>query len=103
MDRARVPLIDIGPYFSGDSASRRRVGKAIGAACADIGFFSIAGHRVDPVIVAELRRTSHEYFALPDAEKRKCVHPVAGTPRGLRVYEGRGARPRRRAGGAARP
>lgn len=88
MNRARVPLIDIEPFFSGDAASRRRVGKEIGAACADIGFFSIAGHRVDPGIVDDLRCTSHEYFALPDAEKRECVHPVAGTPRGLRVYEG---------------
>ncbi len=88
MTMSRVPLIDIAPYFGGDPQTRRRIGKAVGAACADIGFFSIEGHGVDRAAIEALRRVSREYFALPEAEKRKCVHPVPATPRGLRVLEG---------------
>jgi len=88
MTASRIPLIDIAPYFDGDPQTRRRIGKEIGAACADIGFFSITGHGIDRAIIQDLRRVSHEYFALPEAEKRVCVHPVPGTPRGLRVMEG---------------
>ena len=88
MTASRVSLIDIAPYFTGDAQTRRRIGKEIGAACADIGFFSITGHGIDPLIIENLRRVSHIYFARPEEEKRKCVHLVPGTPRGLRVMEG---------------
>ncbi len=88
MTASRIPLIDIAPYFEGDIRTRRRIAKAIGAACADIGFFSIAGHGVDQAVIEDLRRVSHEFFALFEAEKRKCVHLVPGTPRGLRVLQG---------------
>ncbi len=88
MMSARVPLIDIGPCFEGDPAARRRIAGEIGAACADIGFFTLAGHGVDRGVTECLRRAARAFFVLPDAEKRRCVHPVAGTPRGLRVMEG---------------
>ena len=101
MTAKRVPLIDIAPYFGGGPQTRRRIGKEIGAACADIGFFSISGHGVDRAVIERLRRLSHEYFALPEAEKRRCVHPVPGTPRGLRVMQGEALG--RAAGGEAQP
>ena len=101
MATARVPLIDIAPCFGGGLDARRRVAGEIGAACADIGFFSIAGHGVAPAVIDRLRRTAHEFFALPEAEKRRAVHPVAGTPRGLRAMEGEALG--RAAGGAAPP
>ena len=103
MDRARVPLIDIEPYFSGDAAARRRVGKAIGAACADIGFFSIAGHRVDPRDRRGVAPHLARVFRAAGRGKTEMRPSRGRHAQGPARLRGGGARPRRRAGGAARP
>ena len=36
---AKIPLIDLSPYFVGDSADKRRVADEISRACERIGFF----------------------------------------------------------------
>ena len=60
-----VPLIDL----SQGSAATQAL--AIDAALCSAGFFGIAGHGVDPGIVARAFDAGHRFFALPQAEKER--------------------------------
>ena len=46
-----VPVIDIGPYFTGDETAKQKLADEIGAACREIGFYIIVGHGVSPKLV----------------------------------------------------
>src|SRR5262249_5344814 len=59
--------------------------REIDATCREIGFFTITGHGVPVATMNELRSKAHTFFALPLEEKRRAIHPVAGTPRGYRA------------------
>jgi hypothetical protein len=67
-----IPLIDIGPSFSGSKEARQAVADKIGAACRDIGFFQITNHGVSLAaregVLEQARRFFHD---LPLAEKQK--------------------------------
>ena len=88
MSADTVPLIDISPFLSGDPAGRASVAQAVAAACEEIGFFAISGHGVPQDLIENLREAAHAFFEQPEDIKRKTVHPVPDTPRGLRVLQG---------------
>jgi isopenicillin N synthase-like dioxygenase len=73
-----VPVVDISPIRSGDAASISVLGRTIDEACRKIGFLVIRGHGVPADLIAEVRRLSWEFFALPEAEKEK-LRPPKGT------------------------
>ena len=81
-----VPVIDIAPFgTSGDRArplERDAVVRAVGAACTDIGFFTIAGHGVPAALVDRMIATSREFFDLPPGEKRRMARPRPEQSRG---------------------
>ncbi len=77
-----VPVIDLTPARAGDRTDREHVARQIDTACREIGFFAITGHGVPDVLVTDLRRHAHEFFALPVPEKLNARHPVRGTNRG---------------------
>jgi isopenicillin N synthase-like dioxygenase len=81
----RIPVIDLTPAREGDLRARQAVAREMDWACREIGFFTIAGHGVPVAVMDELREQAHAFFALPLDEKRKAIHPVAGTPRGYRA------------------
>jgi isopenicillin N synthase-like dioxygenase len=83
-----VPVIDLTAARGDDRAERRRVARAIDAACREIGFFAISGHGVADRIVDDLRGRAHEFFGLPLGEKLRARHPVAGTNRGYHPIGG---------------
>ena len=83
-----VPLIDLTPARQGDRHERTRIARQIDEACRDIGFFTIAGHGVSPVVVQDLREAAHAFFALPLTDKQQASHPVEGTPRGYHAIAG---------------
>ena len=66
---SEIPLIDLGPYFSGDPAAKRRVAGEINRACERIGFFLVSGHRVEPALCESMRRESRAFFDLPLEQK----------------------------------
>ncbi len=66
-----VPVIDISSSITGDVAARQMVADAVARACETSGFFVIAGHGVDPELVARTERTSIEFFALPEETKQR--------------------------------
>lgn len=73
---APVPLIDIGPFISGDAAARADVARQVAEACEGIGFMMVTGHGIDPGLIADFYRVSYEFFGLPIAEKSKACSPV---------------------------
>jgi isopenicillin N synthase-like dioxygenase len=68
-----IPVVDVSS--PGAAAS-------IGSACADVGFFSIVGHSIDPKLVAGVWDTARAFFDLPDADKNQVAMPYAGYPYG---------------------
>ena len=64
-----IPLIDLGAYFAGDRAGKRRVAEEISRACEHIGFFLVSGHGVDPALCEQARRESMAFFELSLEEK----------------------------------
>ncbi len=67
-----LPVLDVGPLVAptgDDPGARERLAEAIDAACADVGFFTIVGHGVDPGLRRRLDRLARAFFALPDDAK----------------------------------
>jgi isopenicillin N synthase-like dioxygenase len=82
MPTSAVPVIDIAPYRHGDPAARRALAEQIDRTCREIGFMVIAGHGVDPRLIASVESTSRQFFDLPLAEKMKVVRPAPDITRG---------------------
>ncbi len=77
-----IPLIDLAAAWTEGVAVRRRVARAVDAACREIGFFAITGHGVPERLVGDLRGKAHAFFELPLADKLVARHPVTGMNRG---------------------
>jgi len=75
---AAVPVIDLGPWFSGDAAARAEVAAQVDAALRSVGFFLIAGHGVPDELRMRVRSAARTFFALPRAAKQQYAVTVAG-------------------------
>jgi len=64
-----IPLIDFGPFLTGDLAARRAVAGKIGAACRNIGFFYLANHGIAEALVRRTFAESERFFNQPMEEK----------------------------------
>jgi len=69
---SEVPIIDFEPFFEGDATTRQAVADRIAAACEEIGFFYITGHRVPARLCSEIFEQSARFFHQPP-EKRAEV------------------------------
>jgi isopenicillin N synthase-like dioxygenase len=78
---AAVPVVDVGPLVDGRAGAADaagEAGRAIDAACREVGFFTIVGHGVDPGLLARLDRHARAFFALPETAKAAIAMPRAG-------------------------
>jgi len=66
-----LPVIDIGPSFSGDRASCTPVASEIRAACRDTGFFYISNHGVDQSLIEGAFAEANRFFDQPECWKEK--------------------------------
>jgi isopenicillin N synthase-like dioxygenase len=82
-----IPVIDIGPWASGDPVARQQVAAEVDAACREIGFFLMVGHGFDSSLLRAVRDTSVEFFALPDERKQPYASPTGNTYRGWAVRQ----------------
>ena len=71
---AKIPAIDIAPFFESD-AGKRAVAKAFARACEETGFVIISGHGVAPKVLDEFFRLAFAFFDLPHDEKMRW-HPT---------------------------
>jgi isopenicillin N synthase-like dioxygenase len=90
-----IPLIDIAPLLSGDPKQATEVAAAIGAACRGIGFFYISGHGISEDQIRDVFARSQQFFALPDAEKRKVAYSAQSGNRGWVPMKGESLDPSR--------
>jgi isopenicillin N synthase-like dioxygenase len=74
-----IPVIDFGPFLTGDLAARRAVAAQIGQACRDIGFFYLKNHGISEDLVARTFAEAKRFFDQPmdrkleiDIEKSPC-------------------------------
>ncbi|MEO9329536.1 isopenicillin N synthase family dioxygenase [Gordonia aurantiaca] len=77
-----VPLIDISALRGDDDEAKNEVGRQFDHAGREIGFMQITNHGVPEKIIEAMYRTSDEFFALPDEEKRRVVQPSKDAVRG---------------------
>jgi isopenicillin N synthase-like dioxygenase len=73
-----VPVLDLGPWYSGDPDQRAELAAQLDAALGSVGFLLVTGHGVDPALRARVRAAGHEFFALPESVKRQYAVTVAG-------------------------
>ncbi len=92
-----VPEIDIEPLIDAAAASTTRTGTrspdgfdawargavietaaAIDTACREVGFFTVAGHGVDPELIGALHDAARRFFALPEERKAEIAMAHGG-------------------------
>jgi len=64
-----IPIIDIGPAFSGSVAAQTAVAAEIKKAAEEIGFFMIKNHNVPLQVLDESFKQSKRFFDLPEEVK----------------------------------
>lgn len=96
--RSRVPVIDLGPWRSGDPDTRERTAARVDEALRAAGFLLVTGHGVDPRLPARIREAAKELFRLPAKAKQPYAVAVGG-----RGWLGPGAEANSYAEGAASP
>jgi isopenicillin N synthase-like dioxygenase len=77
-----LPIIDLGSSGEADNASLTTIAAEVGAACRDVGFFYVVNHGVAPELIAKAFAQSHDFFALPVADKRELAIETIGGNRG---------------------
>src|ERR1700722_8514229 len=68
---AGLPTIDVGGWFSGTEADRRRVAGQFDEACRSTGFLQLVGHGVPASLGRALKDVADGFFALDGDEKRR--------------------------------
>lgn len=66
---SQLPIIDISPLYTTDTAGHRTIAEQIDRACREWGFFYIKGHPIKAERIDELSGHAQRFFALPAAEK----------------------------------
>ena len=68
-DAREIPTITLSGLRSGRRADLERIGNEIGQAARGLGFFSVAGHGIDPAQIDAVFARSRAFFTLPQSEK----------------------------------
>ena len=66
----QVPVIDVSPLFSSDSAQIAAVADQIRQASVEIGFFYVKAHNISPELLDSVQVCSKYFFSLPESLKR---------------------------------
>jgi isopenicillin N synthase-like dioxygenase len=94
MRRAQLPTIDLDAFYrdAPGGARRRRLASEVDAACRDIGFLIVRGHRVAPTTLRAAFDAGFAFFDAPQAVKDSALPPdrrVRGyTPMGRQQLAG---------------
>ena len=74
----RIPVLDVGPYFSGEPGALERLAAELDDACRTIGFHFIVGHGVPQQLVDRVFAENERFHALP-LERKLEVRVDANT------------------------
>lgn len=84
LDSSKIPNLNIGALFSGDSAARSRLVEEIRQACINPGFFYLHGTNVTDELIQSVLLASKNFFATPDEGpiKQNVHNRIAGGMKG---------------------
>ena len=82
MSSSRIPSLDIGRF----DTDRAAFVADLGAAYREWGFCGIRGHGIPDQLIEDSYRAFHDFFALPEAIKRKYYIPGTGGARGYTPF-----------------
>src|SRR5262249_35308661 len=68
-DHGRIPVLDIGPYLTGDTDVAAPLARAIAHTFEDTGFLVIANHGIPPRLVEDTFAVATQFFARPEPDK----------------------------------
>ena len=74
----RIPVIDLGPWRSGDPAARAETAARVDAALRQAGFLLVTGHGVPGEQREAVRAAARAFFALPEEVKERYAVSVGG-------------------------
>ncbi|MGE5270936.1 MAG: isopenicillin N synthase family dioxygenase [Thiohalocapsa sp.] len=66
---SRIPMLDIGPYLSGERGAMRPLAQAVARTCEDTGFLVVAGHGIAPELPHNVFAHAARFFAHEEAFK----------------------------------
>ncbi|MGY6283728.1 isopenicillin N synthase family dioxygenase [Methylorubrum extorquens] len=71
MKKQMIPVIDVAPLRSADRFGWEEVGRQLGNACREIGFFYVVNHGIPESLINDTFSSAKEFFSLPLDEKMK--------------------------------
>lgn len=80
---AGIPTLDLRKFTHGSEAERTEFIDTLGRAYETIGFAAIHGHGISDDLIAQLYRTSEQFFTLPLATKQRYARPEDNNQRGF--------------------
>lgn len=90
-DRATLPIVDVSALLDGDEAARREVGRRLGRAARNSGFFYVANHGVPQDLMDAMFKASREFHSKPRAYKMRYWSGFTTNHRGYVPFEENGA------------
>ncbi|HET7538523.1 MAG TPA: 2-oxoglutarate and iron-dependent oxygenase domain-containing protein [Polyangiaceae bacterium] len=84
---ALVPLVDLHAFHSGEPAVQEALARSIDAACRQVGFLQIVGHRIPESVTRAMIEETNRFFALPLSHKQLLTPPRIGINRGYAGFE----------------
>ncbi len=80
-----IPVVDLSE-FTAHSSARARVAERIGTALCDVGFVAVAGHGIDPDLIARAYSYAEWFFTLPTPIKQRYEHLDLNGQRGFTSF-----------------
>ncbi len=68
-DRRPLPVLDLGPYLSGDRGAAPDLARALHDIAGGLGFLCVINHGVSPAVLRDIQDQAVKLFALPDVAK----------------------------------
>ena len=84
-----IPVIDIGPFGSGNADARTRIAAQADRACRYIGFLLIANHGIQRRLIDDAFAVSMKFFERTNEDKARAKPPDASIPRGYQAFASR--------------
>jgi isopenicillin N synthase-like dioxygenase len=80
-----IPVVDLADYRAGGERRERFV-SGVGSALAEVGFFALDNHGIDPELTARAYEVARAFFALSLDAKTRCESPGSAGQRGYTPY-----------------
>ena len=68
-----IPVLDLSAYLAGKEGALDALAEELHRACTEVGFFYVAGHGIDPDLIAATFEQSKRFHALPLEAKQKLT------------------------------